>query len=122
MPLSGEDKRWISAQLGEVKSNCASKPKLLRRAWPNRSKAFDICLLQQIEGVETRLLEQIEGVETCTREHTEAVETRLLGEFWKWARTADARYRQSHSVVGALDERVPAVEDRVADLERRRAS
>jgi hypothetical protein len=53
------------------------------------------------------------------REHTEAVETRLLGEFWKWARTADARYRQGHAVVGALDDRVQAIEDRVADLERR---
>ncbi len=54
--------------------------------------------------------------------HSEAVETRLLTEFWKWARTADARYRQSISVVTVLDERVQAVEDRVADLERRRAS
>ena len=53
--------------------------------------------------------------------HTEAVETRLLGQFWKWARTADARYRQNHAVVGALDDRVQAVEDRVADLERRKA-
>jgi polyhydroxyalkanoate synthesis regulator phasin len=64
-------------------------------------------------------------MQTMKRElldHTEAVETRLLAEFWKWARTADARYRQSHAVVGALDDRVQAVEDRVADLERRKAS
>lgn len=54
------------------------------------------------------------------REHTEQVETRLLSEFWKWARTADARYRQSTGVVGALDERLQAVEDRVAELERKR--
>lgn len=55
-------------------------------------------------------------------DHSEAVETRLLTEFWKWARTADARYRQSIAVVTVLDERVQAVEDRVADLERKRAS
>ena len=65
-----------------------------------------------------------EGQETKRelRAHTEDVETRLLSEFWKWARTADARYRQSIAVVGALDERVKAVEDRVAELERKRAS
>ena len=54
--------------------------------------------------------------------HTEDVETRLLSEFWKWARTSDARYRQSHAVVEAMDHRVQAVEDRVAELERRRPS
>jgi hypothetical protein len=47
-------------------------------------------------------------------------ETKLLGEFWKWARTADARYRQHHGNVAGLDERVMAVEERVAELERRR--
>ena len=55
------------------------------------------------------------------REHTEAVETRLLGEFFKWARTSDLRYRQGHAVVGALDDRVQAAEDRIAELERRKA-
>ena len=55
------------------------------------------------------------------REHTEVVETRLLGEFFKWARTSDLRYRQGHAVVGALDDRVQAVEDRIAELERRKA-
>ena len=55
------------------------------------------------------------------REHTEFVETRLLGEFFKWARTSDLRYRQGHAVVGALDDRVQAAEDRIAELERRKA-
>ena len=55
------------------------------------------------------------------REHTETVETRLLGEFFKWARTSDLRYRQGHAVVGALDDRVQAAEDRIAELERRKA-
>ena len=55
------------------------------------------------------------------REHTEVVETRLLGEFFKWARTSDLRYRQGHAVVGALDDRVQAAEDRIAELERRKA-
>jgi len=68
------------------------------------------------------LKQYLDNMKRELREHTEAVETHLLGEFWKWARTADARYRQSHAVVGALDDRVQAVEDRIADLERRKAS
>jgi hypothetical protein len=75
-----------------------------------------------VEAVETRLRVNVEATEARLRDHTEAVETRLLSEFWKWARTADARYRQNQVVVGALDDRVLAIEDRVADLERKKAS
>jgi hypothetical protein len=60
-------------------------------------------------------------MEARLRAHTEEIETNLLSEFWKWARTADARYRQNQGVVIGLDQRVQAVEDRVADLERGRA-
>jgi len=59
----------------------------------------------------------LEAMETRLREHTEAVETRLLREFWKWARQADARYRQHHSAVTGLDERVMLVEDRITAVE-----
>jgi uncharacterized protein YceH (UPF0502 family) len=65
------------------------------------------------------LRNEIAAAEIRLRAHTEEVETRLLSEFWKWARTADARYRQGNAVVGALDYRVQAIEDRVAELERR---
>lgn len=78
-------------------------------------------LRRYLEAMETRLREHIQVVETRLRDHTEAVETNLLGEFWKWARTSDARYRQHQGVVAGLDEPVQAVEDRVAELERRRA-
>jgi hypothetical protein len=61
-------------------------------------------------------------MEARIKRNTEEVETRLLTEFWKWARTADARYRQDHLTVGALDSRVQAVEDRISEIERRRAS
>lgn len=64
------------------------------------------------------LKQYLTDMERRLREHTEAVETRLLTEFFKWARTADARYRQAHLTVGALDERVGLVEDRVSALER----
>ena len=41
--------------------------------------------------LETRLGARIDESEERMRAHTEMVETRLLNEFWKWARTADAR-------------------------------
>ena len=66
------------------------------------------------------LRHDMETMRTDLMAHTEAVETRLLGEFWKWASTADARYRQHHGVVAGLDERVQLVENRVAELERRK--
>ncbi len=79
-------------------------------------------LKQYLDAMKREVLETVYNSKREVLDHTEAVETRLLGEFWKWARTADARYRQSHAVVGALDDRVQAIEDRVADLERRKAS
>jgi succinylarginine dihydrolase len=55
-------------------------------------------------------------------EHTENVETRLLTEFWKWARTADARYMQATGAVTFVEQRLTLIEDRVSELERRKAS
>jgi hypothetical protein len=60
----------------------------------------------------------LEEMKRELREHTETVETRLLLEFWKWARQADARYRQHHSAVTGLDECVMLVEDRITGIER----
>jgi hypothetical protein len=78
-------------------------------------------LKAHLDAMEARLNAQTEALETRLRTHSEEVETNLLSEFWKWARTADARYRQNQGVVIGLDQRVQAVEDRVAELERRRA-
>jgi hypothetical protein len=75
-------------------------------------------LLAHVDGVGETFRAQIEQSETRSREHTEMVETRLLKEFWKWARTADARYRQHQSIVNGLDVRVQAIEDRLSDLEQ----
>ena len=72
--------------------------------------------------MDQELKNYLEAMEARLREHTEAVETRLLTEFWKWARTADARYRQSQGLVSRLDPRMSLVEDRVSELERGRAS
>ena len=82
-------------------------------------------LKQYLEAMESRLRDHTEAVvrdhidvvESRLREHTEVVETRLLGEFWKWAKTTDARYRQHQGTVTTLDERVSLVEDRITALE-----
>jgi hypothetical protein len=79
-------------------------------------------IVSYVDGVEVRIKAYTDEKFAESAANNEATETRLLNEFWKWARTSDARYRQSHAVVGALDDRVQAIEDRVAELERRKAS
>jgi hypothetical protein len=74
-----------------------------------------------MSDMDEELKQHLDVMEAHLREHTEAVETRLLGEFWKWARTADARYRQSAGQVTGLADRVEIVEDRISALERRNA-
>ena len=69
--------------------------------------------------MDNELKQYLDGMESRLREHTEAVETRLLTEFWTWARTADARYRQHHGAVNGLDERGQIAEDRISEVERR---
>jgi len=48
------------------------------------------------------------------------VETRLLTEFWKWARTSDIKVHQSSNAISSLTERLNVVEERLRDLEFRR--
>jgi hypothetical protein len=74
------------------------------------------------EELKNYLDEKFRETREYVREQVDASETRLLGQFWKWARTADARYRQEHGAVNGLAERVGIVEDRVAELERGKRS
>jgi hypothetical protein len=80
---------------------------------------MDDDLKTYLEAMESRLRDHAEEMKRELREHTETVETRLLLEFWKWARQADARYRQHHSAVTGLDERLMLAEDRITTIERR---
>lgn len=64
---------------------------------------------------------KLEAMENRLREHTETVETRLLSEFWKWARSSDIKTRQHGVTISVMDERLTAVEERMSELERRRA-
>jgi hypothetical protein len=59
--------------------------------------------------VDPELKQYLEEMKHELRANTEEVETQLLSEFWKWARTADARYRQHQGTVIGLDARVQEV-------------
>jgi len=51
----------------------------------------------------------------------EKTETRLLTEFWKWARLNDIKVRSLASRSADFDERFSLLEQRVADLEHGRS-
>jgi hypothetical protein len=70
--------------------------------------------------MDQELKSYLEAMETRLREHTEIVETRLLSEFWKWARSSDIKARQHTNNIVSIDERLLAVEERLSELERRR--
>jgi hypothetical protein len=71
-----------------------------------------------IGTVHTEITASEERMKTEINASVEASQTRLLSAFWKWARTSDARYRQSSGLISGFAERVTLVEDRVAELER----
>ena len=88
----------------------------------------------KLDGVTTRVDavdKKVDAVATRVDEvdnRIEAVETNLLTQFWQWARTAEIRYRQvAERITGisvddaAVQDRLTAVEDRVAALERSRS-
>jgi hypothetical protein len=71
-----------------------------------------------IGTVHTEIAASEQRMKTEIGTAVEASQNRLLAEFWKWARTADARYRQSSGLISGFGERVTLVEDRVSELER----
>jgi hypothetical protein len=90
-------------------------------------------LKSQIGDLRTELMahtdRSIDALRVELMAHMEKVETNLLSEFWKWARTSDIRARQTGSTLNAhsinaiaVDERMMAIEERVSEIERRRAS
>src|SRR6266571_782097 len=96
--LSDEDKQWIE---DVIDGRLDASEKRMNAVFDGR-----------LDASEERMKE---FVGKAVRE----METSIISEFWKWGRTADARYRQDHSAVLGLDERVQSVEDRITALERR---
>ena len=74
----------------------------------------------KLEGLESKIDAKLDCLEIRVKDHVEIVETRLLTEFWKWARTSDIKGRQSSNDIGTLTERMNAVEERLRDIEFRR--
>jgi hypothetical protein len=70
-------------------------------------------------AMESRLDSKLAEVKARLMAHSEAVETRLLTEFWKWARTSDIKARH-HSFGISFEERLTVVEERLRDIEFRR--
>ena len=70
--------------------------------------------------MDTKLETGLGALESRLKEHVETVETRLLSEFWKWARSADIKSRQQGEGIHALDQRLAVVEERLTILEMRR--
>ena len=84
-----------------------------------RIDAVEASLHDRIDAVKAALSTQIAESEARSREHTEVIETRLLSEFWKWAKTAEVRYRNGQFAVTGMEERIRMVEERVTELESR---
>jgi hypothetical protein len=63
-----------------------------------------------------------EAMETRINARIEKTETNLLTAFHSWARSMEIRVRSASGSVTAFDERLAHVEERVSELERRRAS
>ncbi|MDQ2899216.1 MAG: hypothetical protein M3Y07_05370 [Acidobacteriota bacterium] len=62
---------------------------------------------------------RFEAMERQFKDALEATETRLLTEFWKWAKTLDVKLRQLQANDVATGERLTVLEERVFTLERK---
>ena len=69
----------------------------------------------------TERLEQMqERLKEYTDQRAEVIETRMLRAFRNFAHPVEARLRVNKALTTALDDRLDAMEDRVAALEERR--
>lgn len=77
-------------------------------------------LKQYLEGMEARIDAKI--AKCSTKEDLERIETNLLKAFYNWARPMEVRVSGITNTVHGFDERLALMEQRVSELERRRAS
>ena len=123
----------VTVKIGDIEAKViASGTRLEARIADNEARlegwiaASEVHLEGRIAESEARLedhvRERIAETEGRLREHTEIVETRLLGAFWKWARISEIKGRVGEANILGLGERMSALEDRLSDLEKGRAS
>jgi hypothetical protein len=68
------------------------------------------------------IAEQLKQMEARIDERAEKLETKLLTAFHGWARSMEIRTRVTSSQVSGMDERLALAEERISELERRKAS
>lgn len=83
----------------------------VERHLDRRADAIEQRVDQRVGAAEQRILTEVD-----TR--LAAFETRLLGEFWKWARGVEARMRMHDAINAATLERLGSIEERVLNLEK----
>ena len=97
MPLTDEDRSWIAALMGSVRTG----------------------LTERIDSLRTEMIERIDSLRTDMLERIEKTETTLLTEFHKWASPVELRQRSHAAAMRAFDAELEAVSDRVTKVERR---
>ncbi|MGI8990992.1 MAG: hypothetical protein ACR2I2_15620 [Bryobacteraceae bacterium] len=98
----------------ELKTYLQDMEKRTNARFDAMEQRFD-AMERRFDAVEQRL----EAVERQFKDALEATETRLLTEFWKWARTLDVKLRQLQANDIATEERLTVLEERVFTLERK---
>jgi hypothetical protein len=79
-------------------------------------------LKQYLDANFARIDERFADVEKDLGVRIEKVETSLLGAFYGWARPMEVRVSGISTMVLGFDERLALAEQRISELERRRAS
>jgi hypothetical protein len=65
------------------------------------------------------LRSEMQAMEERLREYVHDTETRIVGEFYKWARTTEARIRTTEVNILPMIDRMSAFEARLLDVEQR---
>ena len=79
-------------------------------------------IVTRVDEVQERLTSMEERLIQYTDNRSEAIETNVLTAFHGWARSMEIRVRGSATIVSGFDERLAFLEDRVSELERKKAS
>ncbi|MEP6716725.1 MAG: hypothetical protein ABJC09_14230 [Terriglobia bacterium] len=78
--------------------------------------------VDRIEGLQKQVDGKFDAARTQTSADIEKSETNLLRAFHGWARSMDIRVRGVSGLASGFEERLGSVEERVSELERRKAS
>ena len=79
-------------------------------------------LRTEMKDMRTELRTEMKDMRTELRGEIEKVETNLLRAFHGWARAMEIRVRGVSAVAVGFEERLAMAEERISEVERRRAS